>query len=65
MDLSSTQPSPSIFNLDATICPRKKAENTTTGQGSRVPIVTYIVSIGTPTMPISPSFQQSLFCPVL
>ena len=35
MDLSSTQHSPSIFNLDATICPRKKAENTTTRQGSR------------------------------
>ena len=35
MDLSSTQRSPSIFSLDATICPRKKAENATTGQGSR------------------------------
>ena len=35
MDLSSTQHSPSIFSLDATICPRKKAEKTTIGQGSR------------------------------
>ena len=35
MDLSSTQHSPSIFSLDATICPRKKAEKTTIGRGSR------------------------------
>ena len=35
MDLSSIQHSPSIFNSDATICPRKKAENVTIGQGSR------------------------------
>ena len=35
MDISSTQHSPSIFCLDATICPRKKAENATIGQGSR------------------------------
>ena len=35
MDLLSTQRSPSIFSLDATICPRKKAKNATTEQGSR------------------------------
>ena len=35
MDLSTTQHSPSIFSLDATIRPRKKAENATTGQGSK------------------------------
>ena len=35
MDLSSTQHSPLIFSLDATTCPRKKAENTTIGRGSR------------------------------
>ena len=32
MDLSNTQRSPSIFNLDTTICPRKRAENATTGE---------------------------------
>ena len=35
MDLSSTQHLSSIFSLDATICPRKKAKNATTEQGSR------------------------------
>ena len=35
MVLSSTQHSPSIFSLHATICPRKKAKNATIGQNSR------------------------------
>ena len=35
MDLLNTQRSPLIFSLDATICPRKKAENATIGEGSR------------------------------
>ena len=35
MGFSSTQHSPSILSLDATICPRKKAKNATIGQGSR------------------------------
>ena len=48
MDLSSTQHSPSIFNLDATICPRKKAENATTRQAPDVPIGSPTVSIGLP-----------------
>ena len=35
MDLVNTQRSPSIFNLDATICPIKKTEKAITGEGSR------------------------------
>ena len=35
MDLFNTQCSQSIFSLDATICPRKRAENVTTGEGLR------------------------------
>ena len=35
MDILNTQHSPLIFSLDATICPRKKAENATIGEGSR------------------------------
>ena len=35
MDILNTQHSPLIFSLDATICPRKKAENATTRQGLR------------------------------
>ena len=35
MDLFNTQRSQSIFSLDATICPRKRAENATTGDGLR------------------------------
>ena len=35
MDLFNTQCSQSIFSLDATICPRKRAKNVTTGEGLR------------------------------
>ena len=58
MDLSSTQHLSSIFSLDATICPRKKAEKQQLDEAQDVPISTTTVPIGT-------SFQSSLFCPVL
>ena len=59
MDLSSTQQSLSISNLDATICPRKKlktCQNTTTRQGFYiVSIGTWEAPIGTPIVPIGTS----------
>ena len=58
MDLLNTQHSPSIFSLDATICPRKRLKTRQLEKAQDVPI-------GTPTKPIGPSFQQSLFCLVL
>ena len=58
MDLSSTQHSPSIINLYATICSRKKAENTTILQGLRCAnrhsnSADWLII---PTVPVLPSF---------